>query len=1164
MTNRILLPAILLGRINWTPMIKSNKIKHRFIFSLLFCMCLFKAHAQVKTVSLPPCGSLPTPAFTSQSVTVRSGTTADLALAWTNVGATSYKVFYKISNASQFSTSCTTSAVNCTIGGLLLGKTYNVRVEARRLCQFIEGEQDEDVTTSIIIQVTLPPSAPPAPVGLRATTNTLNTFVAIWSPADGATSYRLDVSLNRDFSSGNIFSDFSLIGSNKIVSGLLSGTTYFVRVRAVNASGTSDNSQVLSVTTLPSRPINLGSSSVTDTSFVATWSSVQSESATSYRLDVSLNNTFDSGNILTDFAVATPNKLVTGLVSGTTYFFRVEAFNISGVSGESQTFSVTTLSPALAPVITSFTPTSGPVGTVVTITGANFKPTPPTTPDNVVFFGATRATVTAATSTSLSVIVPFGATFDQISVTDISNHLTGYSARPFITTFTPAGQTLNSSSFEPKSTLSASNVNSIKTADLNRDGKPDMVVANGSSLSIYQNRSLRGSLDSSSFVLDMNIPFGAFPRHIIIEDFDSDGNPDILTSAGNGLISVFLNSSPAGAPFQFAGRFDFNTDHLISSLAVGDLDGNGRPDLAVTHQLPLNNGAPAGAVTVFHNNGGNSGFFSLPGVSFPEGLFPSSIAIGDLDNDLKPEMVTVDRLEQTVSIFKNISVKGSITPTSFAPRFAIVVPGCQDLAIGDIDGNGLQDLVVSGFNTLSVFDNIGQITFAQRVDYALVAEGDNLAISDLNGDAKPEIIVNGSVFQNTSAAGSGRSSFAQSVNYLPGLSFGSGTVAGDLDADGRPDIITKHDIIHVPTNTEYEIALLRNNMASDSIPNVFVINPAHGSTGHLPTVNVTANALAGASTYTIQLSTTNDFTTITNEKSGARGQQFTNLLYGTRYFARVKTNLSPAFGKTTSFSTVAAEDLAFVTSPTDGSIDQSPNVTVASNTVPGATQYTIELNTSPLFDHGGIVKTGNRIQSFTGLKYDTTYYSRVRTEFTQNWGETRSFTITDASKITFITSPADGATGLPTTLNLICSQVPAATEFTVIIRSSDSPLVDVFTSNSRTIRVSGLRPNALQRVQVRTNLSAQFGPERTFTTGAALGTLTAYPNPASNQVTIKNLKQGNSIKIVDALSGTLVETFRTVSEELIIDITKYRKGLYYVIPVNSDGSENEGLRLVVN
>src|SRR5665213_1862259 len=89
---------------------------------------------------------------------------------------------------------------------------------------------------------------------------------------------------------------------------------------------------------------------------------------------------------------------------------------------------------AQAPTITSFSPASGPVGTPVTITGTNFNATKTS---NIVFFGATMATVTAATTTSLTVTVPTGATYQPISVLNGTTALIGYSASPFATTFTP-------------------------------------------------------------------------------------------------------------------------------------------------------------------------------------------------------------------------------------------------------------------------------------------------------------------------------------------------------------------------------------------------------------------------------------------------------------------------------------------------------------------------------------------------------------------------------------------------------------------------------------------------------------------------------------------------------------------------------------------------------
>jgi len=71
------------------------------------------------------------------------------------------------------------------------------------------------------------------------------------------------------------------------------------------------------------------------------------------------------------------------------------------------------------PTITSFSPASGPVGTVVTISGSNFNPT---ASQDIVYFGAVRAVVSAATGTSLTATVPIGATYQPITVT--TNNLT--------------------------------------------------------------------------------------------------------------------------------------------------------------------------------------------------------------------------------------------------------------------------------------------------------------------------------------------------------------------------------------------------------------------------------------------------------------------------------------------------------------------------------------------------------------------------------------------------------------------------------------------------------------------------------------------------------------------------------------------------------------------
>jgi hypothetical protein len=105
---------------------------------------------------------------------------------------------------------------------------------------------------------------------------------------------------------------------------------------------------------------------------------------------------------------------------------------ISVTVDELTAYTGTSFIVTIAPAITSFTPSSGPIGTSVTITGTNFSMTPT---ENFVLFGTVPATVTAATTTQLTVTVPAGATSQPISVT--VNGLTATSGTSFTITIPP-------------------------------------------------------------------------------------------------------------------------------------------------------------------------------------------------------------------------------------------------------------------------------------------------------------------------------------------------------------------------------------------------------------------------------------------------------------------------------------------------------------------------------------------------------------------------------------------------------------------------------------------------------------------------------------------------------------------------------------------------------
>ena len=353
--------------------------------------------------------------------------------------------------------------------------------------------------------------------------------------------------------------------------------------------------------------------------------------------------------------------------------------------------------------ITSFSPTSGPIGTTVTISGTGFNAT---AGNNVVFFGATQATVTNATSSSLTVTVPVGATYQNISVTDVTTGLTAYSAKPFIVTFDNGGNFAF-----PVSFTSTSNLKSGLIGDLDGDGKSDLVSINSTTLSVFRNT---GSADTLSFATKEDYVFGTSGTKVAIGDLDGDGKPDLVVVNSVYLVSVYRNTSSSGS-ISFAAKVDLTTVNGAKDVAIGDMNGDGKPDLIV---------ANGGSNSVsFLRNTGNKGTISFATkVDFPTGYITNKVAIGDLDGDGKPDLAVAASNESWVLLFRNTGSSGSL---SFAPKIHCSTgsfPTC--IAIGDLDGDGKPDLAVSNNSSSSVSvllntGSSGTISFAVKEDFTL-------------------------------------------------------------------------------------------------------------------------------------------------------------------------------------------------------------------------------------------------------------------------------------------------------------------------------------------------------------------------------------------------------------------------------------------------------------
>jgi len=458
-----------------------------------------------------------------------------------------------------------------------------------------------------------------------------------------------------------------------------------------------------------------------------------------------------------------------------------------------------------APIITSISPTFGPIGTIVTITGTNFNTT---SLANKVYFGAVKATISSATSSSLAVVVPIGATFAPITVTDTTSGLTAFSSARFVVTF-QSSHAIDTTSFAAKVDFSVgSTPYGVALGDVDGDGKADLVVTNQSSntVSVFRNISTPGSFGASSFAPKVDFPTGTEPIGAIFADVDGDGKLDLIVANETGnSVSVFRNTSASGSisSGSFASKIDFTTGVTPLIIAVGDLDGDGKPDIVVVDAVSdsvsiLRNTSTLGSIT--------SGSFAAE-VGFVTGAIPNGIAIGDLDGDGKPDLVVTNNNSNSVSVFRNIGTSGSITTSSFAAKVDFAT-GTNPIfvAIGDLDGDGKADLAVANniSNNVSVLRNTsspGSITgtsFAAKIDFAAGVNPVGLVIGDADGDGKLDLMIANqsgnsvSLLRNTSVSGSiSAGSFASKIDLSTGA-LPSGVAFGDVDGDGRPDLLVSN------------------------------------------------------------------------------------------------------------------------------------------------------------------------------------------------------------------------------------------------------------------------------------------------------------------------------------------------------------------------------------
>jgi hypothetical protein len=283
-----------------------------------------------------------------------------------------------------------------------------------------------------------------------------------------------------------------------------------------------------------------------------------------------------------------------------------------------------------------------------------------------------------------------------------------------------------------------------------------------------------------------------------VGDLNGDGKPDIAVAysyiAGPpphpGYVAVYLQDPANPGTFLDPANYSVGNDPV--SISIGDLTGNGRLDIFTANAILNANGLGESSVSVLLQDPSKPGQF-LAATSYSTGKNPVCLASGDLNDDGRPDLAVADNDGISV-LFQNPA-----TPGTFFPRTAVDISGAaSSVAIADLNNDGKPDLVVANVSSVLVLlqDPTKAGAFSAPKSYGAGLQPYYATVGDLDGDGKLDIAVAnlGSrsdaslasaavLLQNPSEPGS----FLTAVNYKTDLRSLELAIA-DLNRDGKADL----------------------------------------------------------------------------------------------------------------------------------------------------------------------------------------------------------------------------------------------------------------------------------------------------------------------------------------------------------------------------------------
>ncbi|HEV2111271.1 MAG TPA: VCBS repeat-containing protein [Gammaproteobacteria bacterium] len=285
----------------------------------------------------------------------------------------------------------------------------------------------------------------------------------------------------------------------------------------------------------------------------------------------------------------------------------------------------------------------------------------------------------------------------------------------------------------------------LAVADVNGDGKPDLIETyDNNQVAVLLNITQPGD-SVPSFAAPVYFNAGNNAAVVTTADVNGDGKPDlIITDINAYTVNVLLNTTVPGSSTVTFGNFQaFPTGNGANWLAVADMNGDGKPDLMVLNNLD-------NTISVYINTTPNlatSASFTAQQV-FSVGNFPNMVTTADINGDGSQDIVVANNSENTISVLLNTTPNGS-TAASFAAEETFPTGRVPDSVVAvDVDGDGRPDLVAANAmdGTISVLQNTttpgsSTASFASQINYTVGGDPENLVFADLNGDGKPDLAV---------------------------------------------------------------------------------------------------------------------------------------------------------------------------------------------------------------------------------------------------------------------------------------------------------------------------------------------------------------------------------------------------------------------------------------